>query len=112
MTGYKLSRNGAVIATLPTGTLTYSDTGLAGGTTYSYSLVATDAVGNTSPAATLSPTTLNPKPGDLNGDNAVNITDLSIMLSNFNTANAVADINKDGTVNIFDLSILLSNYGT
>jgi len=112
VSSYKLSRNGALVATLPTGTLTYSDTGLTAGTTYSYSLVATDAVGNSSAAATLSATTINPKPGDLNGDNAVNITDLSILLSNFGTTNAVADINKDGSVNILDLSILLTNYGT
>jgi len=49
--------------------------------------------------------------GDLNGDNNVNITDLSILLTNYGTSNAAADINSDGTVNILDLSILLSNYG-
>src|SRR4051812_17905853 len=50
-------------------------------------------------------------PGDLNSDNTVNITDLSILLSNYGTSNASADINNDGTVNILDLSVLLSNYG-
>jgi hypothetical protein len=50
-------------------------------------------------------------PGDLNGDNTVNIQDLSILLSNYNTANTSADINNDGTVNVLDLSILLSHYG-
>jgi len=55
---------------------------------------------------------LNPNlPGDLNNDNTVNITDLSILLSDFNTSNAAADINSDGTVNILDMSILLSHYG-
>ncbi len=49
--------------------------------------------------------------GDLNNDGVVNITDLSILLSNYSTTNTVADINSDGTVNILDLSILLSNYG-
>jgi hypothetical protein len=52
------------------------------------------------------------KPADLNNDGTVNITDLSILLSNYNSSNATADINKDGTVNILDLSILLSNYGS
>ncbi len=112
VTNYKLSRNGTPIATIPNGTLTYSDSGLTSTTTYSYVLVATDAAGNTSTAATLSVATVAAKPGDLNGDNLVNITDLSILLSNWNTTNSVADINKDGIVNIFDLSILLSNYGT
>ena len=50
-------------------------------------------------------------PGDLNNDNTVNVTDLSILLSDFNTSNAAADINSDGTVNILDMSILLSHYG-
>jgi hypothetical protein len=60
----------------------------------------------------LTASTLTAKIGDLNGDNAVNVTDLSILLSNYNTTNAVADINKDNIVNIFDLSILLTHYGT
>src|SRR6185503_11693441 len=50
-------------------------------------------------------------PGDLNNDNTVNIQDLSILLSNYNTTNTSADINNDGTVNVLDLSILLSYYG-
>jgi hypothetical protein len=50
-------------------------------------------------------------PGDLNNDNTVNISDLSILLSNYNTSNSTADINGDGTVNILDMSILLSHYG-
>lgn len=51
------------------------------------------------------------KPGDLNQDSRVDVTDLSILLSYYGTANAVADINKDGVVNVLDLSALLSNYG-
>jgi hypothetical protein len=50
-------------------------------------------------------------PGDLNSDNTVNVTDLSILLSNYGTTNASADINNDGSVNVLDMSILLSNYG-
>jgi hypothetical protein len=50
--------------------------------------------------------------GDLNSDGVVNITDLSILLSNYSTTNSVADLNSDGQVNIIDLSTLLSNYGT
>jgi hypothetical protein len=50
-------------------------------------------------------------PGDLNNDNTVNITDLSILLSSYGTTNSNADINSDGSVNILDLSILLSHYG-
>jgi mannan endo-1,4-beta-mannosidase len=50
--------------------------------------------------------------GDLNNDGAVNILDLSTLLTDYNTTNAAADINSDGLVNIFDLSILLSHYGS
>ena len=53
-----------------------------------------------------------PKTGDLNGDDQVDIFDLSILLSSWGASGGVADINNDGTVNIFDLSILLSNWGT
>lgn len=49
--------------------------------------------------------------GDLDGDNTVNIQDLSILLSNYGTTNSTADINSDGTVNVLDLSTLLSHYG-
>jgi O-glycosyl hydrolase len=62
-----------------------------------------------------------PKSGDINGDNSVNITDLSFLLSSYgqNTTQCVTnnafkcDLSSpgDGIVNIFDLSILLSNYG-
>jgi hypothetical protein len=47
---------------------------------------------------------------DLNNDGQVNVTDLSILLSNW-TKTGAGDINTDGTVNISDLSILLSSWG-
>lgn len=53
-----------------------------------------------------------PADADLNKDGVVNISDLSILLSRYNTSDPIADVNKDGTVNIFDLSILLGNYGS
>jgi subtilisin family serine protease len=51
-----------------------------------------------------------PVQGDLNGDNKVNLTDLSVLLSNYNTTNTVADINKSGKVDLTDLSILLGHW--
>jgi len=50
-------------------------------------------------------------PGDINNDNKVDVTDLSILLSNWGLSNPDVDLNDDGVINIFDLSILLSNYG-
>ena len=110
VTGYRLTRNGTTITTTSGSTLSYTDSGLSPGTSYSYTIVALDQAGNTSPAASLSASTQASTPGDLNGDGRVNITDLSILLSNYGTTNAVADINGDGVVNIFDLSILLSRW--
>src|SRR5260221_12226273 len=50
-------------------------------------------------------------PGDLNSDNIVNVSDLSILLNAYGTTNTNADINSDGIINILDLSILLNHYG-
>ncbi len=55
-------------------------------------------------------------PGDINSDNKVDVTDLSILLANYGKSasqatNPASDINGNGTVDISDLSALLSNYG-
>ena len=60
VTGYRVTRNGAVIATIP-GT-SYADTGRAQGTTYTYVVAAFDAAGNFSPdSAPVSATTSTPR---------------------------------------------------
>lgn len=50
--------------------------------------------------------------GDVNGDNKVDIFDLSALLSQYGTVNAADDVNGDGQVGILDLSTILSHYGT
>jgi hypothetical protein len=107
---YQVKRNGTLVTTL--NALTYADSGLTPGTSYNYSILALDAAGNISTAAALSVSTVALTPGDVNGDGHVDVTDLSVLLSNYGTTNAVADVNKDGVVDVFDLSILLSHYGT
>jgi hypothetical protein len=111
VTGYQVKRNGTTLTT--TSSLSYTDTGLTPATAYSYTVVAVDAAGNTSPAAgPLSASTLALKVGDLNNDGVVDVFDLSILLSNWNSTTKPAyDLNANGTVDIFDLSILLSHYG-
>ncbi len=54
------------------------------------------------------------KTGDLNNDNSVNITDLSILLTAWGTTNSAITTNlgTTGTINITCLSILLSHWGT
>ena len=47
---YKLSRNNSQIASLPSGTTSYSDTGLGAGTTYTYVLTVQDSAGESANA--------------------------------------------------------------
>lgn len=51
-----------------------------------------------------------PMVGDVNADQKVDVTDLSLLLSHWNQNFAAADFNKDGTVNVFDLSVQLSHW--
>lgn len=56
-----------------------------------------------------------PCPGDINGDNAVNTADLTVLLGNFGTSvppGTLGDLNGDGTVNTLDLTALLGVFGT
>jgi len=49
---------------------------------------------------------------DLNGDNKINVVDVSILIYHWgNTDNPQYDINNDGKVNLTDLSILISRMG-
>jgi hypothetical protein len=52
-------------------------------------------------------------PGDANGDGAVDINDLSVLLTNFDKTGMVwsqGDFDGNGTVDISDLSQLLTNF--
>jgi hypothetical protein len=85
--------------------------------THSITAVATDNANNSTTSTAISVTVTGgttTKQGDLNNDGRVNITDLSILLSNWARSNptpAQGDVNGDGNVNITDLSILLSRWG-
>jgi hypothetical protein len=54
-------------------------------------------------------------PGDVDGDRQVSLSDLSILLSHFGTANGATlsdgDVDGDNDVDLSDLSILLSRFG-
>ena len=110
LTGYHLYRNGTLIAS-PTGT-TYTDSGLASGTSYAYTIAAYDTDGNASPTTTtavnISTTSV---PGDLDGDSHVTGHDLSILLSKYGTSYTLGEFDGGSIVEGHDLSILLSNYG-
>lgn len=109
VTGYRVIRNGTALPI--TTSLSLNDTGLSPSTTYNYTIVALDAAGNQSAAASLSATTLSLKVGDFNADNVVNMQDLGLLLTNWKTSNQKYDINKDGIVSGSDLAILLGVYG-
>jgi hypothetical protein len=49
--------------------------------------------------------------GDVNGDNRIDILDLSYVGYRFSGSDARADLNGDGVVDILDLSMLGSNFG-
>ncbi len=52
---------------------------------------------------------------DINGDNSIDLADLSVMLFNFGLAPGCpiqGDLNVDGAVNLTDLSLLLFKFGT
>lgn len=56
-----------------------------------------------------------PCPADFNHDNVINLTDLSILLSQFGAAappDGAGDVNGDGVINLTDLSQLLAVFGT
>jgi hypothetical protein len=77
---------------------------------------AYDAAGNNASASlniTINNSTSGTCPviGDLNNDCHVNLSDLSIMLSNYFTTSSLCDLDHNGFVNITDLSMLLSHYG-
>ena len=58
--------------------------------------------------------TCSTKQGDTNNDNAVNILDISAILSAYGQTNTTSciDVNKDKSINILDISLVLSKYGT
>lgn len=113
---YIIFRNGTQVGTSTTTSFTASS--LAPSTSYAFTVKARDLADNQSAASsTLNETTLagsGANKGDLDGNTTVNLTDLSILLSNWSRTGVPitqGDVNADGKVDLFDLSILLSNWG-
>jgi hypothetical protein len=80
-----------------------------------YTLTCVGVNGSAASSVTITVTsTPATKVGDLNGDNAVSLADLAILLSNYGkrvTGTNRGDFNGDGSVTFSDLALLLSRYG-
>jgi len=110
VTGYKIYRGGTQIAT--TATTSYTDISLTTGATYSYTIAAYDAAGNTSAQSAAKIVTTLLYPGDANADGHVDYLDLSVLAATWqSTTDLRADFNHDSKVTFLDLSILASNWG-
>jgi hypothetical protein len=95
----------------------YTFNSLTNGSTYYFSVSAYDTSGNLSAFSSpevskvIAATT---KPGDANGDNAVNIFDYNILIANYGKSLCGvtnADFDGNCTINIFDYNVLIANYG-
>src|SRR4030067_629982 len=91
--------------------VSWDTTGVPNGS-HTLTAKAYDAAGNsgTSPPVSVTVDNVQGKVGDLDGDNDVDIIDLSTLISNWGATSGPADINNDGIVDVFDLSILLSHW--
>jgi len=88
---------------------------LAPGTTYYFTVVATDGTNISNCGITTGGLTEVSKrvtySGDLNASQSVNIFDYNILKGVYGTSNGAGDVNKDGIVNIFDYNTLKADYG-
>ena len=84
------------------------------GTAFTDSLLATSAANSAFRGVAIVPQIQQLLLGDANGDNRVDLSDLSIVLNNFGeTTSLRSDGNFDGaaTIDLTDLSIVLNNFG-
>jgi fibronectin type 3 domain-containing protein len=100
VTGYELSRDGIVVATV-TGT-SYTDMSVAGMTTYTYAVVALDAAANRSAATTATATTPDLAPPSAPGSPAAlaygDRVELSWTASSDDVGVAAYDVYRDGSL--------------
>ncbi|MCR9218164.1 MAG: hypothetical protein NXI14_13310, partial [bacterium] len=51
-------------------------------------------------------------PGDVTGDNSVDLADLNLVLANFGEVTSDGDADGSGNVDLADLNLVLANFGT
>ncbi|MCA9293983.1 MAG: trypsin-like serine protease [Phycisphaerales bacterium] len=106
-------------APAPSGFFTVPGGTLSGNTTYYWGVTATALGLSTNstpyPGSFTTASVASNCPGDADGDNAVTLNDLNIVLFNFGTSVPVGtqgDVDEDGNVTLNDLNIVLFNFGT
>jgi hypothetical protein len=100
--GYQITRNGVVLTSVSGSTLSYADTSVSGGTTYSYSVKAFDAAGNYSTASnTVQVTT----PAALTGISVVSVSPKSSTAASQTVAFTISDKAGYGNISFVEIDI-------
>lgn len=91
----------------------FDDLSTLAGVAYFYWVKSVGLCGSSDFSASDAGSRCAPCPEDLNGDLLIDLSDLSILLSQFGNSglNLPGDINNDGSVNLTDLSRLLARFG-
>jgi chitodextrinase len=106
VTGYEVRRDGTLVTTTTSATLTFTDTGRTPSTTYAYTVTAIDAVPNSSVPASLSVTTAATPPdstppstpGSLSASTTTTTVTLSWNASTDNVGVTGYQVRRDGTL--------------
>jgi hypothetical protein len=104
--------NISTLATYPTNTTWQAQVTIVPGTN-TYTIYGKD--GNNNQSNNTSITIMKNKFGDINGDNTIDLTDLSLFGADWskttNLSNPLSDMNSDGKVDLTDFSIIAKQYG-
>jgi chitodextrinase len=114
--GYRIWRNGTLVTTTSAGTTSFSDTGLAGGTAYTYTVKTIDAAGNASAAASASATTLFPdtpptQPGSLRATTTTTSVRLTWTAASDNLGVVGYRVWRDGGASVTTANLSLTQTG-
>jgi len=107
--GYDVYRNGSKVTPTPVTTTSFSDTGLAVNTNYTYYVQAIDRAGNVSANSNTASATTRVA-GDFNGDGFVNMLDFGMLARNWGLDYPPCDVNGDHIVNMIDFGALARNW--
>ncbi len=107
ITGYKVYRDGQLIATLAADVTTYTDKEATSNA--AYNVVAVYEQGESMPSNTVLVGEASEKQGDANGDGVVDVSDIGAVIDIMaaGSYDSRADINKDSIVNVADIAAII-----